>query len=179
MKIKASPFRTLLAAIALLCIVPVALAQWSWKDKDGKRVFSDQPPPPSVPEQNILRRPPGSPAPAVIAPVAAPEAKAAPAAGADAAATAAAPKISGKDSELLKKKKDAETAQAAKAKADAEKNAAVKSENCARAKRAKASIDSGVRLSTSNAKGEREYLSETAKAAESSRIQGVIDSDCN
>ena len=40
-------FRLTLAALA--CSVPLmAAAQWQWLDKDGRKVFSDQPPPPNL-----------------------------------------------------------------------------------------------------------------------------------
>lgn len=32
-------------------------AQWQWVDQNNKKVFSDQAPPPDIPDKNILRRP--------------------------------------------------------------------------------------------------------------------------
>ena len=47
--------------VALACAVPVVcIAQWQWVDKDGRKVFSDQPPPPDVPAKNILKQPTGA-----------------------------------------------------------------------------------------------------------------------
>jgi Domain of unknown function (DUF4124) len=178
MKKNASLLRTLCAIALLACLQPLAQAQWSWKDKDGSRVFSDQPPPPSVAEKDILKRPPGarasSPAPSVTAESAAlpSDAKAIPAAG------AAAPKISGNDPELEKKKKEAEAKKTAEKKATDEKNASAQKENCERAKRAKANFDSGQRISTTNAKGEREIMDEATRASETKRLQEIIASDC-
>ncbi|WP_412179990.1 DUF4124 domain-containing protein, partial [Variovorax paradoxus] len=40
-----------------ICLLPLAAdAQWQWIDKNGKKVFSDQPPPTDIPEKNIVRR---------------------------------------------------------------------------------------------------------------------------
>ncbi len=48
------PFLVLASAFAL----PLgAHAQWQWIDKDNKKVYSDQAPPPEVPEDKILHRP--------------------------------------------------------------------------------------------------------------------------
>ncbi len=88
------------------------------------------------------------------------------------------PKPSGIDKDLEEKKKQAADADAAKRKAEEERIVKAKVENCARAKQGKATYESGVRISRSNAAGEREVLDDTAKAAELKRIQAVIDSDC-
>ena len=53
-----------------------------------------------------------------------------------------------------------------------------KIENCARAKQARTTFDSGVRVARTNAAGEREVMDDAARAAEVKRIQAVIDSDC-
>jgi Domain of unknown function (DUF4124) len=175
MKKNASLLRWLTACVLLACTVPLAQAQWSWKDKDGSRVFSDQPPPGSVPEKDILKRPPGARAPAAAA-VSETVASSTPSSATSTTGTA--PKISGKDSELEKKKKEAEAQEATKKKAEAEKTAAAQKDNCERAKRGKASFDSGQRISTANAQGEREVMSDAARAAESKRLQDIIASDC-
>lgn len=175
MKRNASLLRWLSAGVLFVCLLPLAHAQWSWKDKDGRRVFSDQPPPPGVAEKDILKRPAGSRVPAAASET---TASAPSTATSTTATTATAPKISGKDSELEKKKKEAEAQETAKKKAEAEKTAAAQKENCERAKRAKTSFDSGVRISTTNAKGEREIMDEATRASESKRLQEIIASDC-
>ena len=44
--------------LALLSVLPLtASAQWSWIDKEGRRVFSDRAPPGDVPEKDIRKRP--------------------------------------------------------------------------------------------------------------------------
>lgn len=170
-------FRAFLAGIALIGIASLAQAQWSWKDASGSRVFSDQPPPPSVAEKDILKRPAGSKAPAAIAQTSTDATTSTPAPTATLTATVAKP--SGKDAELEKKKKENEAKEATKKKADGEKVAAAKKDNCDRAQRSKAGLDSGVRISTPNAKGERELMTDAARASETKRLQEIIASDCS
>jgi hypothetical protein len=158
--------------LALACAVPVlSLAQWQWVDKDGRKVFSDQSPPADIPAKNILRRP-GSRA------LQAAPAESAAAASQPAKAAASAPKLAGKDKELQEKKKLAEAADAEKKRAKEEELAKARADNCARAKQSKATFDSGVRISTTNDKGEREILDDAARASETKRLDGIIASDC-
>lgn len=154
-----------------------AMAQWQWIDKDGRKVFSDRAPPADTPEKNILKQPAGR-SPAVILPAAAT------APGTDAGTSSAkvegmAPKLSGKDKELEEKKKQAEDAQAAKKKAEEQKIAQAKADNCARARQSKAGLDSGVRIASTNDKGERVIMDDAARAAETQRVQSIINADCN
>jgi hypothetical protein len=92
--------------------------------------------------------------------------------------SASAPKLSGVDKELAEKKKKAEEAEVAKRKAEEERVLKAKIENCARAKQAKTSFDSGIRISRTNDKGEREIMDDVSRAVEAKRIQTIIDSDC-
>jgi hypothetical protein len=154
-----------------------AAAQWQWIDKDGRKVFSDRPPPADIREKDILKQPGGR----VRAPVAGVPAEAS---AAGAALTAAptvktlAPRLSGKDTELQARKNQLEQDEADKKKADEEKVSAAKTENCERAKKGLSSLQSGVRVSMVNAKGEREIMDDNARTAESKRLQGIVDDDC-
>ena len=47
-----------------------------------------------------------------------------------------------------------------------------------RAKQAKATLDSGVRMGRVSPSGEREVLDDAARATEAKRIQGIMASDC-
>ncbi|MBP7574416.1 MAG: DUF4124 domain-containing protein, partial [Rhodoferax sp.] len=88
------------------------------------------------------------------------------------------PKILSVDKDLEAKKKQVADAEAAKRKADEERVLKARIENCARAKQAKTTFDSGVRVARTNAAGEREIMDDAARSAESKRIQAIIDSDC-
>ena len=165
------PLRPLLLAVA--CAVPsLALAQWQWIDNQGRKVFSDRPPPADIAPSKIVKQPSGKGGAAVaIAPVPAPAAV--PASG-----RPAAPRLSGKDKELEEKKKQAEAAEAEKRKAEEQKVAAQRAENCERLKRDKATLDSGIRIARANAKGEREVLDDNQRAAEVRRIESLMAREC-
>lgn len=163
-----------LALFAACCLASAASAQWQWLDKDGRPVFSDRAPPPNVPEKSIRQRPLGAPIP--VTPHAA-QTQANPT-GEAAQTSASAPNVVGIDKELAEKKKKAQADEAAQRKAEEDRLSAARADNCKRARAAKAGIDSGVRLSRLNAQGEREILDDAARAAESKRVQAIIDSDC-
>lgn len=186
---KTTPFWRTVALAALTSLVSGhALAQWQWLDGKGKTVFSDTPPPASVPDKNILKRAGGSepvrPSQSPIDKSAIPRTASTPpaasgsAAGDGKPAAEAAPKISGKDTELEAKKKKADDAEKAARKAAEEKQARARADNCARVKQAKATLDSGVRIATTNAQGEREIMDEAARSAEAKRLDGIAQSDC-
>jgi hypothetical protein len=166
--------------IALACALPLAsFAQWQWIDKDGRKVFSDQSPPTDIPAKNILRQPGPKGRSSVAVEAAAPASDAAQAAASAASKPASpVPKVSGKDSELEKKKKLADAAEAEKKKAREEEEPKARTENCARAKSAKASFDSGTRIARTNEKGEREFMDDAARAAEAKRAESIIAANC-
>lgn len=160
--------RSALFTLVFIGVCSSAMAQWQWLDKDGRKVFSDRPPPTDIPEKSILKRPGGV--------MRAPEVQdAAP------AAPAAAPLPSG-DKELEAKKKQLEKqtadAEAAKRKTEEDRIAKAKLESCTRAREAMNNFNSGVRISRTNESGEREILDDAARASERARVQSVIDSDC-
>ncbi len=188
---------TLIFISALAALPLAASAQWQWLDAGGRKVFSDKSPPPDIPEKSILKRPgnltpraspqiaiavPGSAVAAGTgpngAPLAAPSATPAGAAAAPDAAASGARPVLGQDKELLERTKQAEAAEAAKKKAEADQVAKARTDNCARARQAKASFESGVRIAQVNSKGEREILDDAGRAAELRRTQQVIDADC-
>ena len=154
----------------------VAAAQWQWIDKNGRKVFSDRPPPSEVPAASILKRP----ASAKTAPAAATSTPAASAAGPAVAAAPVGnvPTLSGKDKELEDKKKKAEAEELAKKQAEEQKLAKLRAENCDRAKKAKAAFDSGVRIARTGADGQREIMDDAARKTELSRIENLISREC-
>ncbi len=162
--------RGLLAAVSLVA-ASGAWAQWQWKDANGRRIFSDTPPPASVPDKDILQRPKGAVVPpAGQAPVAA-----------DAAAPTPKPAPS-TDASLEQRKQQLEKAEADKRKAEEkaaeEKAAKARALNCENARRNKATIESGVRVTVTNARGEAEYLDEAARAAQLRQANELIRENC-
>lgn len=173
----------LLAVFACLTGVS-AFAQWQWLDKDGRKVFSDRAPTADIPEKSILKRPGGQAAKPAASIEAAANAEGAGPASVKTAASApqvaaSGLKLSGVDKELEQKKKQAADAEAAKKKAEEEKITKAKIENCARAKQAKATLESGVRIGRTNAKGEREVLDDAGRADETKRVKAIMDASCN
>ncbi|MGE0430164.1 DUF4124 domain-containing protein [Hydrogenophaga sp.] len=164
----------------LLTSSMAAMAQWQWIDSTGRKVFSDTAPPASVPDKNIIKSPGAPRTPPVAAPTAAPEGDAAPSTSTTAAPTPApaAPQLPTVDKELEAKKKQAEQAEEARRKAEEQRVAQARAKNCAIARKAKSTMDSGVRLATTNAKGEREVMDDKTRAAESRRMDEIIRSDC-
>ncbi|HET7527631.1 MAG TPA: DUF4124 domain-containing protein [Burkholderiaceae bacterium] len=152
-----------------LCVAALpAAAQWKWKDARGQVVISDTPPPREIPERDVLSKPS-----AVMQRSAA--AAAAPAASAPATETVAKAKV---DPELEARRKKAEAEQGERAKAEEAKIAAARADNCQRAKAHMSTLDSGVRLSRTNEKGEREILDDKQRADEIQRTRQIIASDC-
>jgi hypothetical protein len=156
-----------IAMLGLTLALP-ASAQWKWLDKHGQTQYSDLPPPAGTAEREILQRPNtgasrGSPPPA-----------------APASAASGAPQLAPKavDPELEARRKKAEQEAADKRKAEEAKVAAAQAENCTRAKSQMRTIDSGVRMTRVNAKGEREFLDDAARAAEAKRTREVMASEC-
>jgi hypothetical protein len=147
--------RCLLLGAALVASLP-ALAQYSWIDHTGRRVFSDQPPPADIPQKDILSEQ-ATPTAAPTAPVAA---------------------ASGQDKTLEEKKKAADAAEAAKHKAEEQKLAAQRADNCQRAQTALAGLQSGIRIRQTDAQGQPSYMTDEQRAAEIQRTQNVISSDC-
>ncbi len=167
---------SVLTTLALIGICNIAFAQWQWLDNEGRKVYSDRAPPLDVPAKNILKRAAAAPkATQASNPIAA---EAGTATAATPAAVSSSAAGNGLDKELAAKKKLAAEAEAAKRRADEERITKAKIENCARAKQSQATYDSGVRISRTNAAGEREIMDDPARAAERARIQAIIDSDC-
>lgn len=161
---------------AALCCAAAAAAQtapqppaWKWRDAAGQIVVSDTPPPMSVPDKSILERPPLQRARAA--------ALAAAAASAPPLKPVAdnAPRV---DPELEARRKAAANEQAAQAKADEQRSAAVRAENCSRAKSQLTALVDGQRMVRTNEKGEREVMDDKARAEETQRARAVIASDC-
>lgn len=151
-----------------LCVATLpAAAQWKWKDARGQVVISDTPPPREIPERDVLQKP------TLVLQRSA--AQAAPAASAAAGEAAAKAKV---DPELEARRKKAEAEQQDKQKAEEQKIAAVRADNCRRARAYAETLNSGIRLTRVNDKGEQEFLDDSQRAAEMQRARQTIASEC-
>jgi hypothetical protein len=142
-----------------------ALAQWKWRDSTGELHVSDRPPPSDVPDKAILQRP-NMPKHLAVS-------------GGDAPAAASAASAANRvDPELEARMKRAEQERQAQQKAVDDKNAQIKADNCARAQSALRTLQSGVRVSRVNEKGEREFLDDNQRAAEEKQARDMVASNC-
>jgi len=163
----------MLALLGLVLSTP-ALAQWKWRDAQGQVLYSDRAPPQSVPEKDILQ----SPAAVtrrirVISSL--PLGASAP------AETASQPKAKSEskaDAEAEARRNKTEQEQAAKLRADEQKNAAARAENCNQARSYLRSLEGGMRIARTKENGEREILDDKQRAFEIQRARNVMKSDC-
>jgi hypothetical protein len=152
-----NPLFAILACVASMTVS----ANWQWLDKDGHKVFSDRPPPLNIPEKNIIQRP----AVKQVALEPQPPASLARPAPVDKA--------------LLEKKKQLQEVELGKRKLEEEKATRARADNCQRAKAAKAGLDSGRRMARLNERGDPEILDAQARATELTRLEEIIESNCN
>lgn len=156
--------------LALCSFAAPSLAQWKWRDSDGRITASNLPPPKDVADKDILTRP---------APVVRPaQAPAAAASAAPAATAAAKPEKTALEREIEARRSAAEKEQAAKTRADEDRLAGQRAENCQRARSHQAALETGHRIARFNDKGEREVLDDRGRADEMRRAREVINSDC-
>jgi len=166
-----------LLVVCLLAIASSAHAQWMWRDNTGRVHLSDRAPPSDVAEKDVLKRPAGQRAAPPAAPAAA-EAASAAASAVAAASAPAAPTAARVDPELEARRKKAELEQAAQKKQAEERVAAARAENCQRAQAHMRNIDSGIRMTRTNEKGEPEAVDDRMRAEEAERTRSVIAANC-
>jgi hypothetical protein len=158
--------KALLLVWAAAALLPgIGHAQWEWT-RDGRKEFSDRPPSGDIPERNILRRP-GANAP-----------RASNAESPPAAAVPPKPVAPARDEELEARKKAAADAELARQRQQEQQNARRRAENCAQARDAQRTLDSGMRIAQLNPQGERVVLDDAARAAEGQRVQAAIAQEC-
>ncbi len=169
--------RSLIFFVVTFAFSLSATAQYVWLDQSGRKVFSDQPPPLNIPIKRVLQEPGKS----TVSLSTSESSQKISEEGNDkskAVATTTSPNAS-KDKDLEAAKKKIEEDLAIKKKIELEAANKIKIENCVRAKQAKATLDSGIRLSHTNAKGERGFMDEKTRVVESKRLEGIITTDCN
>lgn len=163
----------MLSAALLLSLLTTSLpawAQYKWKDSRGQVHASDLPPPRDIPDKDVLQRP-GSgkrPTPSPTAPGVLPG----PAASAPALVKAPV------DPELEARRKRADEGNRQRARADEDRLAAQRSENCQRARQQLAMVDSGQRLLRYNERGEPVAVDDAGRAEDAQAARRVMASDC-
>jgi Domain of unknown function (DUF4124) len=150
-----------LFAVIALSMSGTVLAQFKWKDSNGRWVYSDQPPPAGV----------------VTQPLAAPTTKAMPSQNSVVTAkTSNEVKATADDKALAAKHKAMEAAQAAKEKQDlVKKNQVACDETRANIK----TMQGDLRVTMNDANGERRFLSEQEKQTRSAAAQKDLATNCS
>lgn len=174
---KLQQFRWLAGAgFAAVLAVPAVHAQapYIWLDDKGLKQLSDQPPPPSVPPNRILRQPRN--AAALELPAPADTGAAPPAEGGKAPDAPRSPKrpptLAERNADFNKRRADSAAA-AQKASQEASQKAAQAS-NCDNARKDQMALDSGARMRTFDKDGQQSYLSDEQRAERSKLNQAVL-----
>jgi hypothetical protein len=135
-----------------------------WTDPSGKRTCGDTPPPGAKVTTVKTDTSPSAPPP--------------PAASKDAKGAPKAPLTPAQQEQQWRKQQA--DAQKAAAKADEEqKNAQIKRDNCARAQNALRTLETGERIVTTDAKGERYYLNDAEIAKQTAVARQQVSEWCN
>ncbi len=163
---------SLAVLLASLLAAPLAHAEiYTWKDKDGRVHYSDKPPStgevktigPARRPQAVVEEAPAegeAPAPAANPPAAAP----------------AEPTLAERELEF-RQRRAAEAEAQAKAEEESRRQAE-RQRACEQARGQLAALQSGQRIARFNLQGEREFISDAERAAETQRVQSFIDSEC-
>jgi hypothetical protein len=163
-----------LLALLLAAAVTPAAAQWAWKDENGRVVYSDRPPPSSVKPEQIVRQGSGLGGAVVPAPAGATGAGDARAEGKDAKSG---PKTFA-EREMDYRKRQQERADAEKKAADEAAQGSRKAAECERSRGYLRALEDGQRVARTDAQGNREFLDDSQRAAEISRMRESVSRLC-
>jgi hypothetical protein len=170
---------TITIALVLAAFVSTpSEAQWAWKDANGRTVYSDRPPPPDIKAGSIVRQP-NTQALANPAPASGPLDDAGKADGktSDAKSAPNAPKTFA-EREMEFRKRQQERAESEKKAAEEQTKSAAKTAECERARGYMKSLEDGIRITKTDASGNREFLDDSQRAAEMDRTRKIIQSTC-
>lgn len=160
-------------AVVLLGLATSALAQFIWLDEKGVKQYSDMPPPASVPSKRILK----TPGQTLQRGAASQEAGNDTTDGAaDVSATPAAPPTVAEQEAAYQKRK-AELAEKNKKAAQEAKQASDKAVNCARARANQRTLDSGIRITQTDASGQRSFMNDDQRAKQAADNRAALN-DC-
>ena len=165
--------KTLMVLAGLLLAAAASAQTYKWVDKNGRVQYGDTPPPGvnAAPMRSVPRAAPPAPA-----------AASSPAAKPDDAKTAAAKKsgpLTPAEQEAEYRRRQLEAQKEQEKQAAASKEASVKKDNCERAQEYLRTLDSGQRISRTDAKGERTFLEDADIAREKSQARQNVQTWCN
>lgn len=144
---------TLLASLAAQAQV------YQYKDASGRMVYTDQPPPGTATKSKVISSEAAS-------------------TGSPAGNGAAAVPKNAADRELEYKKRQKEQQDAAAKASKESADQAARKEECARAQKALQVLESGERVTTVDAKGERVFLDDNQRSAEADRARKAVADLC-
>lgn len=162
--------RRAMLVVALLSALPALAQIYSWKDKDGRVHYGDTPP--AAGEITVIKDSPARlPAPA-------PESAAATeSTGTAAAQGSSRPPSLAEREQAFRERRAAEAEAQSKAEDEAARDAE-RQRFCEQARNQLRALESGQRVSRFNAAGEREFLDDAARSAESARLQQQVAEHC-
>ncbi len=175
---KSSTALCLLAATCL-ALPATVFAQWQWRDASGRLVYSDVPPPPSVPAGSIMQ------APGRVAgnfhPVEAPIQKAdgtQPAAKAIAASASAAKPAPAPSAEEAFQKRRAAQQKAEAEQATKEREAQQRLARCTELRNYATGLQQGMRAAVAGPDGSLQHLDGERRQAEIAKTNASLQQDC-
>ncbi len=159
-----------IAGGVLMVFAGLSHAQYLWLNEKGAKVYSDRPPPASVPTKNILKSPAalrraveeGSETPVATGETAT-------------AAPKGPPTLADRNAES--RKRAAEKAELEQKNVLSEAQKTAKKLNCDNARNYKRILESGERIGTMEQNGERGFMSDGKRAEAASRANKIIE-DC-
>lgn len=163
-------------ATALIACTSLAQAQWMWVNDKGVKQFSDQPPPPGTPANRILKAPRGVAVADLHKDAATTPANGDEAPAGDEKVAPVKPSLAERNADFKKRQQEtaAKTAKAEEqAKLDAEKK-----KYCSEAKSNIGMLESGVRVSEMGPNGERNFMSDEARAQKIKEQRESVNSMC-
>ena len=175
----AHALRLLAVSIIALAGAMPAAAQWAWRDAAGRMVYSDQPPPKSVPPKDVLRQPGMAPPRSGTAADVPGEVPAEAKAQSESTRPATRPAIpTVADREIESRRRQQQLAEAEKKAADEEARKAQAAENCERLRGYLRALEGGFRIARIDAAGKQEILDDAARTAERERTRAQIEQQC-
>jgi len=157
--------RVLVLGLTLAFAAAASAQLYRWVDKDGKLRYGDTPPPGA--KATTLKPPSGPSAP-----------PAAPASDAAASKDAKKGPLTPAEQEADYRRRQLEAQKARDKDDQARRDADAKQANCARAREALATLESGQRITRTDAQGERAFLEDEARARETEKARQSVREWC-
>lgn len=168
-----------LVLLAGLSFAAAALAApWQWRDADGRMVYSDLPPPPEIRASQIVRAAMPNRAPPVEAPAQGEPAASQAATASATAATAPKPPQTWAEKDMAFRKRIIEREATQKKQREEEQQAADLARACQEARASLRALESGMRMMTVNAAGEREAVDDAERARRTEAMRKDIERSC-